>query len=76
MTQRAFLIFTAITTALAAIALVALPYEAGTFPGGTFQEASLGPVPLWATCVILSAALLFICLRSAAALGSVRSVRN
>lgn len=72
MGQKLYSRFTAIATALAAIALVALPYEAGAFPGGLFEQASVGPVPLWAACVALSTALAFICLRTAAALRSVR----
>lgn len=75
MSQKTFSYFTALTTALAAVALIALPYEAGTFPGGTFEQASLGPVPLWTTCVVLSAALAFICLKTAVALRSVQELR-
>jgi hypothetical protein len=45
---------TLLSTALAAVAIFGLPYMAGVFPGGMFEDSSIGPLPLWVACTGLS----------------------
>jgi membrane protein DedA with SNARE-associated domain len=54
MNSKSFSILTIVTTALSAIALFMLPYSAGVFPGGMFEDAAVGPLPLWTICLALS----------------------
>lgn len=61
MRSNAFSFLTGITTALAAVTLLILPYEAGVFPGGAFSDAALGPLPIWAICSALAGLLFAIC---------------
>lgn len=45
---------TLLSTALAAMALLGLPYMAGVFPGGMLEDSAIGPLPLWLACTGLS----------------------
>ena len=69
MTPKAFSLLTVVTTALAAVALSILPYEAGIFPGGALEAAALGPVPLWTICSTLAVLLAAICVATACGFG-------
>ena len=60
MNSKGFPVFTAITTALSAIALFILPYSAGLFPGGLFEDAAIGPLPLWTICLALVLSLILV----------------
>lgn len=60
MTSKTFSLLTVVTTALSALALFILPYASGVFPGGFFEDASVGPLPLWAICLALSLLLVVI----------------
>jgi hypothetical protein len=51
---------TLLSTALAAVALVGLPYMAGVFPGGMFEDSAIGPLPLWLACTGLSVLLIVV----------------
>ena len=72
MGARASWLLTAFTTAMAAVVLIVLPYEAGLFPGGLFEDASVGPVLVWIGCLALSAGLAFVCARTLILLQSSR----
>ena len=61
MAPRWFLLLTAMTSFLAGAALLVLPYLAGVFPGGFFEDASVGPVPLWLLCSALVLLLAVVC---------------
>ena len=51
---------TLLSTALAAISLFGLPYMAGVFPGGVFEDSAIGPLPLWLACTGLSILLMIV----------------
>jgi hypothetical protein len=53
-------VLTLVSTAAAAIAVSGLPFMAGAFPGGMFETAAIGPLPLWAACTGLSVLLVVV----------------
>jgi len=54
-------LLTVVTTALSAAALFILSYEIGLFPGGFFEGAAIGPMPLWVVCLALILLLVAVC---------------
>lgn len=51
---------TVLTTALSAVATFAIAYTMGIFDG-FFEDASIGPLPLWVACLGLMALQLIVC---------------
>ena len=53
-------VLTVLAAALGAITALVFPYIFGIFPGGFFEVAALGPVPLWAYFIALSLLMLVV----------------
>ncbi len=54
------LLLTIVTTALSAAATFGIGYAMGVF-GGFYEDASIGPLPLWAVFLALIALQLAVC---------------